>query len=461
MGNRKRVLMLASVASMIDQFNMPNIHLLIQEGYQVHVACNFEEGNTCDERRIQELKETLQQLGAWHQWDCPRNICPPGQCIRAYRQLWELTGRYHFVWMHCHSPIGGALARMVAHHRKIAVIYTAHGFHFYRGAPFWNWLLYYPVEKLLAYWTDALITVNREDYCMARKNLKAGKVFYIPGVGIDLRKFQKPVGQRAQITQETAGQPFYRQDDVQGFRRQYQIPEEAILLLSVGELSKRKNHQAVITALAEIEKADIYYLICGQGALQQALMRQAQTLGIAERVIMPGFLRDVAAVYQNADIFMFPSLQEGMPVALMEAMAAGMPCVVSDIRGNRDLIDRRGGKRFAVSDAGQLRDAMLYFLDRPKERAACGCYNKEKIKEYSMETVQRKMRKIYAYMKELNCERKRSGCKSMLYDLFFKRNNSYAQHFLIKCYAQPKTHKKTPVFMRLIYKGICGKLNIK
>ena len=338
----KNVLMLASVASMIGQFNMPNIQLMKEAGYQVHVACNFKEGNTCDRQQIQELKDVLQEQGVfWHQWDCPRRISPAGRCIRAYRQLWELTERYHFAWVHCHSPIGGAIARVAAHRRKIAVIYTAHGFHFYKGAPLGNWLLYYPVEKLLAYWTDVLVTVNPEDYQFARRRLKAGKVCYIPGIGIDVGKFQAQSGKGMQVAQGAARKAFCKK---------YQIPEDAVLLLSVGELSRRKNHQAVISALAQIDRADIYYLICGQGALQETLMRNAQALGVLERVRMLGFQKDVALLYQNADIFVFPSLQEGMPAALMEAMAAGMPCIVSDIRGNRDLIDERGGRKFSVSD---------------------------------------------------------------------------------------------------------------
>ena len=128
-------------------------------------------------------------------------------------------------------------------------------------------------------------------------------------------------------------------------RIKYRIPKHAVLLLSVGELSRRKNHQAVIEALAELGRTDLYYLICGQGGLKEELAQQAHRLGIADRVILPGFQQDVADMYRSADLFVFPSLQEGMPVALMEAMAAGLPCVVSDIRGNRDLIDEQGGKK--------------------------------------------------------------------------------------------------------------------
>lgn len=161
----QKVLLLASVASMIDQFNVPNIRLIQNMGYEVHVACNFLEGNTCDRKQIRKLLRIMKKMAVvCHQWDCPRSIRPVWGCIRAYRQLCTLMEKHAFVWMHCHSPIGGALARIAAHRQNIRVIYTAHGFYFYRGAPLRNWIFYYPAEKMLARWTDVLIVVNKEDY---------------------------------------------------------------------------------------------------------------------------------------------------------------------------------------------------------------------------------------------------------------------------------------------------------
>ena len=138
---QRKVLMLSSVASMIDQFNMSNIRLLLEMGYEVHVACNFTKGNTCDQRRVKKLCGTLREMRVrLHPWDCPRTICPG--CLRAYRQLLELLARIPFAWMHCHSPVGGALARLAGHRMGVPVVYTAHGFHFYKGAPLKNWLVY-------------------------------------------------------------------------------------------------------------------------------------------------------------------------------------------------------------------------------------------------------------------------------------------------------------------------------
>lgn len=397
----QRVLMLASVASMIDQFNMPNIRLLLQMEYEVHVACNFSEGNTCDKRQIRSLQKRLTDMHVtMHQWECPRSVYAAGKVLRAYWQLSDLLDREGFAWIHCHSPIGGALARLTAHKKGIPVVYTAHGFHFYKSAPLKNWLFYYPAEKLLAHWTDALITVNKEDYRLALENLKAGKVWRIPGIGINTTKF--------------SGYP--RQADRAAFCKKYDIPQDAVILLSVGELSNRKNHQAVIRAAAKLRRIDVFYVICGQGPLQKKLLRLARKCCFEDHVRMVGFQQNPAVFYQNADIFVFPSLQEGMPAALMEAMAAGMPCIVSDIRGIREL-SPKGGMFFRPQKPDELQKALESIIDSRQRWNGYGMQNRQKICAYSQSVVQSRMKKIYQYMNQLN---QFKGCLNC-YDRFEKR----------------------------------------
>lgn len=386
---QQNVLMLASVASMISQFNMPNIRLMQEQGYEVHVACNFTKGNTCGSTQIRSLQKTLRQMQVkQHQWDCPRKLHSARECLKAYRQLLSLMGKHRFAWVHCQSPVGGALARAAAHQMGVGVIYTAHGFHFYKGAPVKNWLLYYPVEKLLAHWTDVLITVNREDYLFARQHLKAGKVCRIPGVGIPFQKF---AASRPQI------QPVQELCSKRDFRRKYGIPEDAQILLSVGELNKGKNHQAVIAAMAGMAQKKVYYIICGKGALKKELQAYASRLGVVGRILMPGFQEDVRLFYHNADIFVFPSYREGMPVSLMEAMAAGLACAVSDIRGNRELIlDCR--LRFSPRSVNRLQAVLEALLSHDAFRKECGIHNQMRAKSYDTEIVKKKMNKIYRFM---------------------------------------------------------------
>lgn len=384
---KRRALMLASVASMIDQFNMQNIRLLTDMGYEVHVACNFKEGNTCDAKHITKFRRKLTGQGiVCHQWDCPRDICA-AKCFRTFAQLWRLMGTYRFEMIHCHSPAGGALARIAAHLKGVFVIYTAHGFHFYKGAPVKNWLLYYPAEKLLSYWTDVLVTVNREDYAFARRYLNASKIFRIPGVGINAGRFASAGGSARAA-----------------FRRKYGIAPDTLLLLSAGELNEGKNHRVVLETVAQLkyndQKKNVSCLICGIGKLREWLAEYALGLGIAKQVILPGYVEDMVGAYAAADIFVFPSKREGMPAALMEAMAAGLPVIASDIRGCRELVDAAGGRLLGPEDSSGFAAAAAELAERkerePERFQAMGMYNRARIAgSYDISCVSEKMLRIY------------------------------------------------------------------
>lgn len=320
----RKVLIVTSVASMILQFNMDNIRLLKEMGCSVDVACNFRDGNTCPPEEVDRLRSMLEQrhVGC-HQIPFARDIKKVRQNAAAARMLSRLvkTGRYDMV--HCQSPIGGLLGRFVCIGTHTKAVYTVHGFHFYKGAPKKNWLLYFPVEWACSWFTDTLIAINREDYLFAKKHLHAKGTVYIPGVGIDTERFCR-AGADAAVRSEA--------------RRQFGIKEHEILLLSVGELSIRKNHKVILEALSQISAPNIRYLIAGIGGQGEALLSDAAARGLSDRLTLPGYLPDVWTLYAAADVFVFPSLQEGLPVALIEAAAAGLPCVVSDIRGNRDIV---------------------------------------------------------------------------------------------------------------------------
>lgn len=245
--------------------------------------------------------------------------------ITAYRELKRVIEEGDYDIIHCHTPVGAMLTRLAARRARkkgTKVIYTAHGFHFYKGAPLLNWLLYYPVERILARQTDVLITINKEDYHRIQK-FKAGKIVYVPGVGIDLDKFAMPV---------TA-------EERQRFRRAMGVPDDAVLLCSVGELNKNKNHALVIRALSRLANKNVHYCIAGEGEYRGLLTDLAKDLRVSDRVHLLGYRRDVPELYKASDVFCFPSLREGLPVSLMEAMASGMPCVASRIRGCVDLLD--------------------------------------------------------------------------------------------------------------------------
>ena len=361
-----RILYVATVSLSINSFFKAHIEMLVREGHQVDIACN------CTDLALDPLYD---QLG-----------CRSGQVffsrsplsldnLRAWGQLKRIIQSGNYDIVHCHTPVASVITRLLCRRRGMRVIYTAHGFHFYRGAPIRNWLIYYPIEKLCARYTEKLITINREDFELAKKCFRAREICYVPGVGVDLSKFEGLSVDRV------------------AKRREIGVPEEAVLLLSAGELNDNKNHQLVIRALAKIEDKSIHYAIAGSGGNRERLLTLARELGIADRVHLLGYRDDVPELCCCADVYCLPSLREGLSLSLMEAMASGLPCVVSGIRGNLDLIDEAGGCAFDPRDVDCCAEAIRSVLNRDRE--TMGRYNAEKVKTFGLQTVLEEMRRIY------------------------------------------------------------------
>jgi len=375
------VLILASVASMIDQFNMPNIKLLKKLGYEVHIACNFIEGNTCSEEQIVILKNNLSKANVeFHQIDFQRNVMRFKDNVKAYKQVHELVDKYKYKFLHCHSPIGGVVGRLVGKTTNTKVIYTAHGFHFYKGAPLKNWLVYYPVERWLSKYTDTLITINREDYKRSSA-FKARRKEYIHGVGIDISKFELKTSNRLKT------------------RKSINVNEDELMVLSVGELNRNKNHQVIIKAIAELRDKKIKYVICGQGSLRDELIKLSKELKVDHQVEFLGFRSDIPELMDAADIYAFPSFREGLSVSLMEAMASGLPVVCSNIRGNSDLImEDKGGYLIQPSDYLEASKKIKKLYKSEEFRNKLGDYNKLYITKFSVFNVMDEMSRIYKEM---------------------------------------------------------------
>lgn len=378
----KKVLMYASVASMIQQFNMENIRLLIRDGYHVDIACNMEQGSSISAEKVAQMKAELEQMGCnVIHVPIPRKITAIGAMWKAFRETEALMNEQNYDLVHCHSPIGGIICRMAnrfgKNYGKTRMIYTAHGFHFFKGAPKINWLLYYPAEKLCARFTDVLITINQEDYALSQKKMKARSVQYVPGIGVNLEQIAQIQPIRSQLCEQLG------------------IPVNAKLMISVGELNDNKNHQAVVRAM-ETLPSDIHYLICGQGDGASALQEIAQQLGCAERLHLLGYRSDVLSVVKSCDLFVFPSKREGLSVALMEAMACGLPCIASNIRGNGDLLVQGGGMLLQVENfTEQFRQAVVDISDWPAYQQQCAQHNLEHIQQFSKPVVQKMMERIY------------------------------------------------------------------
>lgn len=375
--------MLASVASMIDQFNMPNIALLQKLGHEVDVACNFIEGNTCSDERVAELKQKLQDMHVHcYQIDFARNIKHMGQNMKALWQVEALMKQNTYEFCHCHSPIGGVVARIAGHRTRTKVIYTAHGFHFYQGAPIVNWLVYYPVEKMLSRWTDVLITINHEDYKLAKKKFKMKKLTYVPGIGIDTQR------------------ECLSQNEKEEKRKELGIPQDAFLITNAAEFTPNKNQKTVIEAIEQLHNPNIYFVMCGIGEKKAELEQYVKEHGLEEHIRFVGFRNDLHEILQTSDCFVLSSFREGLSVALMEAMAEGLPVVCGRIRGNVDLIkDGKGGILVSPGEEKDYEEAFRKLYEM-KQKAFqkfenIGLNNRNKVEAFSKETVDQIMKKVY------------------------------------------------------------------
>ena len=318
-GRIKKVLFLTTISGFLQQFEMNDVNILQEMGYEVHYASNFY-------NPVYEVNKTeLRKKGiVLHQVGIQKSPVRLKANLKALFTVRTLIKKEKIDVVHCHNPMGGVIGRFATFgiHRRVIVIYTAHGFHFYKGAPLRNWLLYFTAERLLAGRTDRLITINKEDYARACKFhlRRGGQVERIPGVGVNTAKFAPVVGRREEV------------------RRELGIPEDAFYVLSVGELNDNKNHKVIMQAIANIHNPNIYYGICGRGPMEAELKDIADELGIAEQVRLYGFRNDIPRMLSAADCFAFPSKREGLGIAAIEALAAGIPLITSDCRGTREYM---------------------------------------------------------------------------------------------------------------------------
>jgi glycosyltransferase involved in cell wall biosynthesis len=361
-----KILYVATISNTINAFLIPHIELLLKQGHQVDIACNVN----------REIDSKLINRGC-KVFDVPFQRSPlKKENYGAYKGVREIikSGKYDIV--HTHTPVASTCVRLACRNiENIKVLYTAHGFHFFKGAPIKNWLLYYPIEKWLSKYTDVLITINQEDCARAKSKFKAKKVKYVPGVGLDTEKFK-----RVKVDKNVK-------------RDELGVPHDAFVILSVGELNKNKNHETIIKAIAKLENPNIYYVICGVGHLRSYLENLAQELKVNDKVHFLGLRKDIGEICKSSDSFVFPSYREGLSVALMEAMSTGLPVVCSRIRGNVDLIDENGGVLFDPYSIEECKFALQKLLD--SDMKTMGRYNADKVKKFDIEPVLKHMHEIY------------------------------------------------------------------
>lgn len=357
----KKVLVVASVISFIEWFNKENIEFLKnEENCEVHIACNLDYFEDTDENRTKEYIGKLKSEGViLHNVKFARSPLKRDN-VKAYKTLKKIINENQFDLIHCHTPTASIITRLAAkkaRKRGSVVMYSCHGFHFHNASPKKNWLIYYPVEKFFSRYCDYIITINKEDYNRA-KTFHCKNVRYIPGVGVDIKAISDT------------------EVDKEAYKESIGIPKDCVMLLSVGELIERKNHEVIVKALGKLKNPDIYYVLCGKGPLKEKLRDLAKKEGVENNVVFLGFRKDIPELCKTADISVFPSKIEGLGLAGIEAMAAGVPLVSSDVHGILDyVIDGKTGYACKPDDVDGFKNAIEKLASskelRESMRSAC------------------------------------------------------------------------------------------
>lgn len=355
----------------LNNVNEPCLKIALSMGYNVWIGVN--------RNNPQELECTLPV----NKYDSHtyRSLFNFKDNIIALKNLMDLLKNNEIEVIHCNTPIGGIIGRVCGKIMGIdKIIYTAHGFHFYKGAPLINRTIFKWAEMIMAHWTDAIITMNEEDYNNAQnfRLKKNGKIYYIPGIGIDTESY-KNTQVNKEILKEKLG-----------------LNKTDVVCISMGDLIKRKNYKTAIEAIYKTNNKNIHYLICGKGPEEKKLKMLCKKLNIVNQIHFLGFRSDIKELLKISDIFLFTTLQEGMPRSMMEAMSSGLPCISSKIRGNIDLIeDGKGGFLINPNDSKKISEKINLLVNNFELREEMKNYNFERIKEFDIKIVEKKLEEIY------------------------------------------------------------------
>lgn len=371
-----KVLFVATVRSHIGQFHMPFIEELKKRGCEVHGAYK---DNSAD-------KQGLDLSALDRVFEVPFSRSPYSTSnIKAYSVLKKIIEENDYDAIHCHTPMGAVVTRLAAkgaRRKGTKIIYTAHGFHFYKGASKFNWFIFYPIEKYLSKYTDCLITINHEDYELAKsKGFKTPKIEHVNGVGVDISRFHS-------VTTDEKSQ----------LRKEYGYCDSDFLMIYPADFCKRKNQNMLFDTLKLLLEKDSNFklLLPGLDEFAQPYIEYAKAIGVYDNISVMGYRRDIDKLVGMSDISVSSSRQEGLPINLIEAMAIGNAIVASDVRGNNDLVDNgRNGYLVELNNAQAMADAVLKLYNNPELAENFRKHNSDMVKKYSVDSVIENMVCIY------------------------------------------------------------------
>lgn len=374
-----KILYIVTVSNTVNAFLLPHIKMLVDKGHQVDIACNLKDPF---KEEVFELCSNIFQIPFERSPITIKNFT-------AYIILKKIVNEEHYDIVHTHTPIASMISRIATRKitKKTKVFYTAHGFHFFKGAPMKNWIIYYPIEKWLSRYTDVLITINNEDYTTAiNKKFKTNKIVLINGVGIDLSRFVKQ-----------------EMDKKTNIRKNLGYNKEDYILIYVAELSSRKNQTMLINSISKLKDRipNIRLLLVGKGEKNFDYEQLIKKFSLEQYIELLGFRDDIPELMAMSDVVVSTSKQEGLPVNIMEAMGIGLPIVATDVRGNRDLVEDGVNGYLVRLGNEELLANRIFKLYNDKSIAVLFKENNLRgIRKYSIEESLAVLEKIYEENRE-------------------------------------------------------------
>lgn len=364
----KRVLYVTTVSRTINAFLIPHIEMLLENEYEVHCACSIDK----------PVDEELLNKGV-KVFEVPFSRNPLGiGNIKAFKKLNDLQRLYSYDIVHVHTPIASIYGRLLKiKHNNIKTIYTAHGYHFFKGGSKLGWLLYYPIEKVMARLSDAVININSEDYKITKNKLKPKKCYFVNGVGIDLKKYRKLSEDRISSIKESLG-----------------LKANDFVVLMIAELNKNKNHIQIINAIERLKDKypNIKLLCAGDGENINYLSEQIISKDLQNSIFMLGYRQDINNLINISDVGALMSYREGLPRNLMEFMACGRKVIATNIRGCRDIVCNESvGTLVEVGNAKATADAIeKYYLAKDRKFVIS-----DEINKYDIGSVNSQLYSVY------------------------------------------------------------------
>ncbi|WP_294381680.1 glycosyltransferase family 4 protein [uncultured Clostridium sp.] len=364
----KKVLYVTTVSRTINAFLIPHINMLLDNGYEVHCACSIDK----------PVDKELQRRGV-KIFEVPFSRNPLGiGNIKAFIKLEELQRINDYDIVHVHTPIAAIYGRLLKlNFPSLRIIYTVHGYHFLKGGSKLGWILYYPIEKIMAKFTDVTININKEDYEITKEKLKPKKCYLLNGVGLDLDKYKK-----------------LSSKEIQEKRKEFGLKDKDFVVLMIAEINKNKNHIQLINAMDILKDKypNIKILCIGDGTLKESLEKQIILRNLQNNIFVLGYRLDVNKLINISDIGILLSRREGLPRNIMEFMACGRKVIATDIRGCRDLIcDETIGTLVNVDDYESTAKAIeKYYILNDKSFEVS-----KEIRKYDIESINSELLKIY------------------------------------------------------------------